>query len=144
MEDETIDLESLRHEYSEACNYHRHYSALRFGMLGVYFAVAGALSSVALGIVGEDVSSVIMLLTRALGFIVTLAFWLFELLCERNMKYFGDFIRNLECKMAYELLTSKGRNRWFKAGNATSTLYLLLSFLWIYALIAGLCDGSGI
>jgi hypothetical protein len=47
-------------------------------MLGVYFAVSGAISSVALGIVGNNIGLTFTLWTRVLGLVVTLAFWRFE------------------------------------------------------------------
>jgi hypothetical protein len=45
------NLENLRHEYSEVNNNLRHYSALRFAIFGVYFAVVGGVSSIAFGLV---------------------------------------------------------------------------------------------
>jgi hypothetical protein len=141
MEQDNKNLENLRQEYAEACSNHRHYSALRFGIFGVYFAVIGGISSVAFGIVGTDKSDInLALWARVGGLLVTMAFFFLEILCERNVSHFGNIIRELEPALGYTQMTSKSRVRGLKARYATYTLYVMFLTFWALALLKRCVD----
>jgi hypothetical protein len=131
------NLDGLRQEYSEACSYHRHYNLLRFGILGVYFAVIGVISAVALGVtlgVGGSIRIALTALITAWGLFLTLAFWLLEALCERKIKHFAGFIGELESRLGYRPLVSKS-SHWLKTDIAIRLLFALLSIAWLFVLI---------
>ena len=126
--------EELRHEYSEVNQNFRHYSALRFAILTVYFAVVGGLASVAFGIVKAS-PGVVTLLAKASGLITTLAFFAFEIILERFLVHFSKVATQLEKALGYTQLSTKPRSSVLRTRNATWTLFILLIVFWIYALI---------
>ena len=123
-------------EYTEASNNHRHYSALRFASLTLYFAIIGALAAVAFG-VNEPSSSVIDIKRWATvaGFLVTVAFFLFEVLNEMNLRHFSDVLKNLESSLGYTQMTSRSDHPAMRARTATYTLFILFVGFWLYALV---------
>lgn len=136
-ENASSSLDGLRQEYSEACSYHRHYSVLRLGMLGVYFAVIGVISSVAFGValgVGGSIRFAIALLITAAGLFLTLAFWILEALFASKIRYFDDVLGELESRLDYRLLKDQ-RGHGFKAGTAIRLLYALFAIAWLSALL---------
>jgi hypothetical protein len=136
MKEGTGDPESRRHEYSEACNYHRHYSALRFVVFTVYFAVVGGIATVAFGIVASNEHNLDMILwARAGGVLVTMVFFFIEFLCERNMSYFGRAVVKLEEGLGYTQMTARPKFRALRAKNATYLLYFGFLVFWIFALV---------
>ena len=71
------DKQGLRQEYTEVNSYYRHYSALRFVMFSVYFAVTAGIASVAFGVVEIKSygATVISGMIRVGGLLVTIAFF---------------------------------------------------------------------
>jgi ABC-type branched-subunit amino acid transport system permease subunit len=129
-------LESLRHEHAELCNYHRHYSGLRFVVFTVYFAVLGGIAAVAFGLADiRERDFPLVIWARAAGLVVTVAFFLFEVLCERNARYYAESIRKLARDLGYLQMAQKPR-AWLKAKYVTFPLYLLLLAFWVFALVA--------
>lgn len=127
-------LEDLKHEYTEACNNHRHYSALRFASLTLYFAIIGAIASVTIGLV-ESSDTVIetRLWSTVAGLVVTPVFFFFEALNDRNLRHFVSVLKGLESDLGYTQMTTKQRHPAMRARHATYPLFILLLLFWIYA-----------
>jgi hypothetical protein len=132
--------ESLRHEYTEACSYHRHYSALRFVVFTVYFAVTGGIATAAFGLTeiqADDLN--LFLWARIAGCVITVAFFLFEFLCEKYASYYADTVRKLAAELGYTR-TTRTETR-LRALHVTFPLYFLFLGFWLFALISlfGVC-----
>lgn len=129
--------ESLRHEYTEACSYHRHYSALRFVVFTVYFAVTGGIATVAFGLTEIQADDLdLFLWARIAGCVITVAFFLFEFLCEKYASYYADTIRELAAELGYK---RAGRPRPpLRTKFVTFPLYFLFLGFWLFTL-AALC-----
>jgi hypothetical protein len=127
--------EDERYICTELNNNRRHYSALRFAMFTVYFAVIGGLASVAFGFVqaGEFEKINIGLWARVGGLLVTIVFFWFEILCTFNLKYFKEAAKRLPSR--YTRVTRRKRFQSWDAHYATWGLYTLLIIFWICVLI---------
>lgn len=131
-------------EYTEVSNNHRHYSALRFASLTLYFAIIGAIASVAFGVVGPSPAIInIQFWAAVAGLLITLAFFLFEILNERNLRHFIEVLRALEPKLGYTQITSRPRHVAMKARHATYPLFVLFVIFWLYALVQFLMPAGG-
>lgn len=133
---DTQELESLRHEYSEACNYYRHYSSLRFAIYTVYFAVLGGLIAIAFGLLETRAPNPIDVSRWAKfgGLLVTLIFFRLERLCELNIEHYKSILKILESRLLYSQIRSKPKHA-VKAHNVTSILYLIMILCWIAAIL---------
>jgi hypothetical protein len=127
-------LEGLRHEYSELNQNFRHYSALRFAILTVYFAVIAGLASVAFGITKVTLD-IFNQAAKLGGLFVTLVFFVFEVILERYLTHFSKVITQLEKSLGYSQLSSKPRSRFLKTRYATWGLFTLLALFWIYVVL---------
>jgi len=127
------ELESLRHEYTEVNNNHRHYSGLRFAVFSVYFAVLGGLVSVAFGFVEVKSSDGIdiILISRVAGLLFTLVFFSFEILCELNLRHFKKVARELEGMLGYRQFKTRKFPLMPRASWFTWSMYIILIVFWI-------------
>ena len=127
-------IEGLRHEYSEVNQNFRHYSALRFAMLTVYFAIIAGLVSVAFDTTQPSASS-ISWFAQLGGLLITLIFFMFELIVERFLVHFSRVATQLEQELGYSQFSTKPRSNVLKTHNATWSLFILLALFWTYVLI---------
>ncbi len=127
--------EDRKYLCTELNNNRRHYSNLRFAMFTVYFAVIGALSSVAFGIVSigacEQVD--LRLWSKLGGLLVTVVFFWFEILGTLNLRYFSEVANRMRPR--YKMVTKRKRFRGLNAHYATWSLFILLIIFWAYVLI---------
>jgi hypothetical protein len=129
------DREGLRHEYSEASNNHRHYSALRFVILPIYFVVIGAVASLALGFVGNGRAAInVQPWAAGAGLLVTIVFLFFDMLCDRNLRHFTQVLRDLDGKLGYLQMRSRPSSPVMRARIAINLLYASCVIFWLYIL----------
>jgi len=131
------DFEKLKHEYSEVNNNLRHYSALRFAILSVYFAVIGGISSVAFGLVEVKTANAIDIAWWAKigGLLVTLVFASFEFLCDHNLRHLKNVAKELEKPLRYTQFTTRRSFFSFRAIYFTTVLYVALLAFWIFTIL---------
>lgn len=100
-------------------------------MFTVYFAIFGGIAAVAFGLADvREKDFPLIAWARVVGFIVTLAFFLFEYLCNINARYYGDSVRALEAKLGY----FKKPELWLRTKYVTYPLYFILMAFWALAL----------
>lgn len=136
MSEGKTSLENLRVEYSEASNNRRHYSNLRFAVLSVCFAVLGGLSSVAFEIVEikSPSPSHVVLGARIGGFIFTVFFFSFEILCVLYLCHFERIAKELEDQLGYKQLTMRKLQRYMPGVFLAWGMYLLLIVFWLISI----------
>lgn len=129
-------LESLRHEYSESFNCFRHYSALRFAIFSVYFAVLGGIVTLACGFLEVKTPSQTNITRWAKlgGLLVTMVFSTLERLCELNIRHYKRVLKVLEGPLGYRPITTK-QGHFLTAHRATSILFGVLILSWIIAIL---------
>ena len=112
----------------------RHYSALRFAIFSVYFAVAGGLSAIAFGIVEVKASdrSNIAFWAKLGGLLVTGVFYWLEVLCTLTIRHYSMLAEELPQR--YKEISKRTRYRRLNAAYATWTMYILIILFWIRAL----------
>lgn len=120
--------------FTELNNNRRHYSALRFAMFTVYFAVIGGLASISFGILssGPLQQINIALCAKWAGLLVTMVFFWFEILCTLNLNYIKTLAEKLPPR--YEEITRRKKLPGLRAHYATWSLYSLIVMFWIYVL----------
>lgn len=132
-----VSNEALRLEYSEAGAYLRHYSALRFAMLTVYFVIMGGLSAVALRLTDTQTQDFNAARWAAIGAaVVTCVFYVFELVCEKFISHFVNHGRELEKELGFRSLTNRPPAHRLIPG-ATAVLYVSILGFWICVSIFG-------
>lgn len=127
--------ESLRHEYTELSLTFRHYSALRFAVLTVYFGITGGLATVAFGVAQVSNPS-LQVFAKVAGAVVGLAFFLLEVLIERYLRFFVARASELESELGYKLFSGRPAQPWpLQTRVATWGLFILIIGSWVYALV---------
>lgn len=133
-----MDVESLRHDYSEAANSYRHFSGLRFVIVSVYVAVIGALGGVALGVVGTPQPQInIVQIAAAAALVVTACFFTCEIACDRSRRHFISIMCELELTLGYSTMTRFPMPPPFKASWAFRVLYSFNLALWTWLAVHG-------
>ena len=123
--------ENLRHEYSELGEALRHYSALRFAILTVFFALVGGLISISFS--PSNTNQFVIISTRVGGLLGTLAFWVFEYRLEIYMSHFEHRAKELEEALGYNIYTGRkqGGFRFISTPLAIRGLYSAVIIFWI-------------
>jgi hypothetical protein len=123
--------ESLQHEYAELGAAMRHYSALRFAILTVFFALVGGLISISFS--PSNTNQFVMISTRIGGLVETLAFWVFEYRLEIYMRHFEHRAKELEKALGYNIYTGRkqGGFRFISTPLAIRGLYLAVIIFWV-------------
>ncbi len=116
-------------------NYFRHYSALRFVMFSVYFAVTAGTASAAFGVVEIKSygASLITGMIRASGLLITVAFLMYELRLERVINHYRDWVKKLEDELDYTQMKKRPQSKmtfW-----TTRALYGLMIAFWSLAFL---------
>ena len=127
------DRDFAQHEYTELSLTFRHYSTLRFAVLTVFFAVVGALASVAFGVTKPG-SPAIAQYAKVAGLIVSLAFFLLEVLIEKYLRYFVSLALELERELGYKVFSGRPQSKFLQTRFATWGLFLLIILSWLFAL----------
>ncbi len=130
MEDST----RLKDEYHELGQTMRHYSALRFAMLTVFFALVVGIITISFDATNAD--KFVMISTRIGGLIVTLAFWVFEYRLEVYMRHFERRVADLETALGYNIYTGRkfGGVRFINTPLAIRILYFSVLVFWATSL----------
>jgi hypothetical protein len=126
-------LEGLRQEYSELNQNFRHYSALRFAILTVFFAVTGGLASVAFGF-AQNVPPTISFAAKIGGFLISIMFFMFEIILQSYLHHFGNTFRKLEKSLGYSHMSTRPHSRIIRTQNATYGFFICVIAFWTYAL----------
>jgi hypothetical protein len=136
MSEEKKNLESLRLEYAEANNNHRHYSNLPFAVFSVYFAVLGGLVSVAFGIVEikSPAQADVMFWARIAGLLFTIMFFSFEILNELNLKHFRKVATELEDILGLRQFKTRRFSKMPRAIYFTGFMYSMLIIFWLVSI----------
>jgi hypothetical protein len=125
-------FQRLRYEYSEVNQNFRHYSALRFAILSVFFAGIGLLLSIAFGPI--DSTAYFRMLAKFGGLLITIVFFIFEHILNEYLRHFAKVAMELEELLGYKQFKSRPQFR-VQTRHATYGLYILLVVFWIYALL---------
>jgi hypothetical protein len=132
--DRKESIEGLRHEYAEVNLNFRHYSALRFAILTVFFAILGAISMVAFGLT-SNTSPMITRIAKIGGLLITSLFFVYEFVIQKYIRHFGDMAQNLEEKLGYQQLTKRPRDKTIRLQYlATYAFYFVLFCTWLLSL----------
>ncbi|PZO44937.1 MAG: hypothetical protein DCF19_00040 [Pseudanabaena frigida] len=125
-------------EYSELCSAFRHYSGLRFAVLAVFFGLLG-------GAVQANVSAAqanqffMAIATKAIGLLMTLAFWFFEYRVSSYILYLEEQLARVEKSLGYIIYSgrrSKSRLLFIKTPMITTVIYGLVTFFWLFSFFA--------
>lgn len=133
MAEKTDEQHLLKHEYSEINQNFRHYSALRFAILTVYFAGTGILLSVTFGTTSNTTES-LRFLAKVGGLVITIVFLIFEHILNEYLRHFAKVAVELEKSLGYRQFSTRPAFR-VQTRHATYSLYFLLTLFWVYALI---------
>ena len=135
MSEEKQKLEGWRQEYTEVNSYYRHYSALRFVMFSVYFAVIAGIASVAFGVVAVKSfgANLISGLIEVGGLLITIAFLLYEKRLEVVIDHYRGQAKRLEKELSYTQMTERPPSKL--TFGATKAIYYLMIAFWSFALI---------
>jgi hypothetical protein len=129
------EFEGLKHEYTEANSYLRHYSSLRFVMFSVYFAVMAGVISLAFGIVNLETSSpyIIRLLIRMGGLLTTFVFSMYEYRLEYLIRHYQTLAKELEEKLGYSQMRRREQSN--VTFIATWILYASVFLFWLFVMV---------
>ncbi|MDW8305432.1 MAG: hypothetical protein RML33_11425, partial [Acidobacteriota bacterium] len=109
----------------------RHYSALRFAILTVFFALVGGLITISFDALSANQFMIVA--TRVGGLIGTLAFLVFEYRLEVYMSHFENRAAELEKALGYNIYTGRkqGGVRFISTPLAIRLLYFAVIIFWI-------------
>jgi hypothetical protein len=120
-------------EYSELGSAIRHYSALRFAMLTIFFALIGGLMTFAFD--HAQTSGFVTVATKIGGVLVTFVFWVFEYRVSAYMACFDQRAFELEQKLGYAIYSARQKSQpWlgiFSTPRASRILFAACSVFWI-------------
>ena len=130
------DKEGLRQEYTEVNSYYRHYSALRFVMFSVYFAVTAGIASVAFGVVEIKSygATAIIGMIRVGGLLVTIAFLMYEKRLEQVIDHYRDWVKKLAEELRYSEMNNRPNPRRLTF-RTTKALYWVMIVFWCVSVI---------
>lgn len=135
-----LNIEGLRHEYSEVNNNVRHYSNQCYAIFTVFFAILGGLIAVAFGFFESKTgnSDIIKLWARVGGLLVTILFWSIEINCEKYLKVYVEVAKDIEGKLGYKQITERESRTSLgklKPSYAPSMIYGVLVAFWVVMII---------
>ncbi|PYS93008.1 MAG: hypothetical protein DMF64_07070 [Acidobacteria bacterium] len=135
MSEDERKVKGWRQEYTEVNSYYRHYSALRFVMFSVYFAVTAGIASVAFGVVEIKSfgASLIIGMIKVSGLLITVAFLMYELRLEQVIDHYRIWAKKLEEELGYAQMTERPLSR-LTFGTTKALYYLMIAF-WSLAFI---------
>ena len=130
------NIESYRQEYSEICQFLRHYSNLRFAILTVFFAIIAGLALVSFKIDFSPQPKFLIPIAKIAGFLMTIIFWIFVERTITFAKHYEHRANELEKKLGYQTLTFKPKAflRIISMSFAIRSLYAVIAIFWIYAI----------
>jgi hypothetical protein len=135
------NFEELSLEYSEVNNNIRHYSALRFAIFTVYFAVIGGIVSIAFGFFENKTgnSELTKLCARIGGFLISLLFLVLEVNCEQYLTIYGDVAASMEEELRYKQITTRKRVNYhhplLRPRYAARSIYVAMILFWLAMII---------
>jgi len=134
MSDDKQKLEGFRQEYTEVNSYYRHYSALRFVMFSVYFAVIAGIASVAFGVVEVKSygASLISGMIKVGGLLITIAFLMYEIRLEVVIEHYRAWAKRLEKELSYSQMTERPPSKL--TFGTTKAIYCLMITFWSLAI----------
>ena len=130
---ESLDVEGLRHEYSEVSNDIRNHSNLRFTIFTVYLIALGGLVSIALGLVENKSGNADQLkrIGRIGGLLVTLLFFAYELRLQSLINHNFAVAKELEKQLGYTHITTRHSWRWYRTHHTTILFFLIMVAFWL-------------
>jgi hypothetical protein len=133
--------DELSLEYSEINNNIRHYSALRFAIFTVYFAVIGGVVSIAFGFFENKTGNpeFTKLWARIGGFLISLLFLVLEVNCEQYLTIYGDIAVSIEKELRYKQVTTRKqlsyRHPLLRPRYAARAIYIAMILFWLVMII---------
>lgn len=130
------DPSNHQHEYSELCLTLRHYSALRFAILTVFFAVTGGLTAIGFEPGGVRPGGFLSIAVGTGGLLSVLVFWIFEERLIAYMRHHENRASELEKHLGYNVYSGRPKSRlpFVKTPVATRLLYVLVAVFWLLSL----------
>lgn len=123
----------VQSEYNELGSAIRHYSALRFAMLTIFFALVGGLITFAFD--HAQTSSFATVTAKLGGVLVTFVFWVFEYRLSAYMAFFDRRSVELEQKLGYAIYSARQKSQpWlgiFSTPRVSKILFASVSVFWI-------------
>jgi hypothetical protein len=128
-------FESLKNEYTEANQNFRHFSALRFAVFSVFFAVEAGIAAVAFSN-GQFVPNAVIF-AKVGGLLVTLVFWSYQERIVRLIAHFMKVAAELEQQLGYTQISTRppAKVPFLDINTITRLFFPLLIVFWIYTLI---------
>lgn len=123
---------NTQHEYGELCLTLRHYSALRFAILTVFFAVTGGLTALAFGSGSQQPGQFLSIAVAIGGLLSVFVFWTFETRLIAYMHYFEGRAAELERQLGYQIYSGRPRSKlsFVRTPVATRLLYVVVAIFW--------------
>jgi hypothetical protein len=133
----TTDAVGFHQEYTEINNNIRHYSALRFHVLTVFFAATGGVASVAFGLFGIQArnSQFLSLSAKIAGLLLTALFFQYEWLIVEVLRKNRERGRELEKLLGYKQISMRSRRALTFSHLALRSLYFIFVLFWVLALV---------
>jgi hypothetical protein len=134
-------FDELSLEYSEINNNIRHYSALRFAIFTVYFAVIGGVVSIAFGFFENKTgnSELTKLWARIGGFLISLLFLVLEVNCEQYLTIYGDVAASIEKELHHKQVSTRKRLSYkhplLRPRYAARAIYVAMILFWLVMII---------
>ncbi|HET6425371.1 MAG TPA: hypothetical protein VFG20_16910 [Planctomycetaceae bacterium] len=119
------------HEFNELSSALRHYSALRFAILTLFFAVTGGNVTFLYGT--DDVPLFVIAASKLAGIVVTVVLWYFEYRIQDEFLHLERRLASVESKLGYDVYTRRSRYR-FNLFWLTSLLYGVVLLFWLVSL----------
>jgi hypothetical protein len=135
MKKQRRSLESIKHEYSDACQNLRHYSNLRFAIFSVFFAVTAGIIVVAFNN-DNRVTPYASQFAKVGGLLVTLVFWNYQERASLMAIHHAKVASELEQFLGYSQMSTRPRNRFlsYEAKYITRIFFLFLTVFWAYTI----------
>ena len=125
----------LKDEYSEANQYLRHYSNLRFAAISVFFFVIGGIATFAFD--NNQHTQYAITVARFAGLLSTLVFWSFEERISQSYIHFNRTASEIEQRLGYKQISTRPRGGIpiLAAYQTSRVFYIILTTFWSYIVI---------
>ena len=129
---EDVLMTARRQQYTEAGEFLRHYSGLRFVVFPVYLGAEGALFALAREFTAANANWAVRVGFVSAAFLLTLVFLRFEGMLAENIDFFELKLGALDETLGYDLMTGRGRRgpRFLTARRLMWALFVAVSFAW--------------
>jgi len=134
------NVESVRNEYEQLSQTHKHYSGLRYAILTVFFAITAGFVSVSFGqtMSALTATSFLNIAAKIGGICTTYAFWSLEERLDAYLKHFDQRLLALEEILGYQIYSRRPKYHrpFLRTQMATRLLYSIVAVFWVVSFFA--------